>query len=245
MNAMTDPVPSTSAARRGLASGLLPLEVHALLGWGLAIATLGLVGYWVPSAEKVLGESYLIFFFHFPSAINCLNFFFFAGVASAWHLARRTSGSDLWAASAVEVGVLACTITLVTGSIWAKAAWGMFWDMADPRLMTVAIMWLTYAGYLALRASIDEPEKRARFSAVFAVVAAVNIPLVYFSIQWFGKSHHPMQVVMDERSMVITRWFGAGAFFVLYTALWRLRRRVLACEREALALQDALSRSGA
>ena len=225
--------------------GLVPLEAHAGLGWILVIATLACVGFWVPPAEKEIGESYLIFFFHFPSAINCLNFFFFAGVASAYYLIRRTPGSDLWAASGVEVGMLACTITLVTGSIWARAAWGIFWDMADPRLMTVAIMWLTYAGYLALRASLDEPEKRSRFSAVFGVVAAVNLPIVYFSIQWFGKAHHPMQVTMDEKPMIITRWFGAGAFFILYTAFWRMRYRVLAASREASALEDALSRAGA
>ena len=84
--------------------GLVPLEAHAGLGWILVIATLACVGFWVPPAEKEIGESYLIFFFHFPSAINCLNFFFFGGVASAYYLIRRTPGSDLWAASAVEVG---------------------------------------------------------------------------------------------------------------------------------------------
>ena len=131
--------------------------------WLLVVATLGLVGYWVPPREKVLGESYLIFYFHFPSAINCMNMFVFAGVASAFHLVRRTPKSDLWAASAVEVGVLACTITLVTGSIWAKAAWGIWWSVTDPRLMSVAIMWLTYLAYLALRGTIDEPVKRGRF----------------------------------------------------------------------------------
>jgi heme exporter protein C len=240
-------MPSASASPSELAAArdLFPLEAHFGLGWALVIATLALIGYWVPPEETVLGTSYLIFFFHFPSAINCLNFFIFAGVASAWHLARRTSGSDLWAASAVEVGLLACTITLVTGSIWAKAAWGHFWVMEDPRLMTVAIMWLTYAGYVALRTSIDEPEKRARFSAVFGVVAAVNVPLVYSSIKWFGKSHHPMEVTMAEGSMVFTRWFGAAAFFILYTAFWRMRHRVLSMAREALVLEDALSRSGA
>ena len=140
--------------------------------------------------------------------------------------------------------MLACTVTLVTGSIWAKAAWGHWWEVRDPRLMTVGIMWLTYAAYFALRLSIDEPGKRARFSAVFGVLAALNVPLVYFSIQWFGRERHPEQVVLAETSMVVTRWFGAATFFVLYTALWRLRSRVFHHREELARLEEALHRAG-
>ncbi len=222
----------------------MPLPLHLILGWAGLLATLGLIGYYVPSADKTIGESYLIFFFHFPSAVNCLNFFIIAGVISCWYLFRRSPGSDFWAASAVEVGLLACTITLATGSVWAKAAWGVWWDVSDPRLMTVAVMWLTYAGYAAMRSTIDEPEKRARFSAVFGMIAAVNVPLVYFAIQWFGVSHHPMNVDLGAREMKITQWFGAAAFFVLYTAVWRLRVRLHRCRYEAARLEDAFSRVG-
>jgi heme exporter protein C len=222
----------------------MPIQLHFAVGWLLVVSTLGLVGFWVPSREKILGESYLIFFFHFPSAINCLNFFAFAGVISLFHLARRTPKSDLWAAAAVEVGVLACTVTLVTGSLWAKAAWGIWWSVTDPRLMSVAIMWLTYLAYLALRGTIDEPTKRGRFCAVFGALAMLNVPLVYFAIRIFGQENHPMQVVMSEREMVITRWFGALAFLVLYTALWRMRYRVLESRYESFRLEEALTRVG-
>ncbi len=203
-----------------------PLQVHFVLGWLLVVGTLAMVGFYVPGKEKVIGESYLIFFFHFPSAVNCLNFFMFSGFLSFLYLVRRTPSLDHWAATAAEVGVLACTVTLVTGSIWAKAAWNEWWVMTDPRLMTVAIMWLTYTAYLALRGTIEEPVKRARYCGVFGVLACLNVPLVYFSIQWLGKEQHPMSVELGERSMIITRWFGAFAFFVLYTALWRMRYRV-------------------
>ncbi|MBI4604766.1 MAG: cytochrome c biogenesis protein CcsA [Planctomycetes bacterium] len=222
----------------------IPIRLHLALGWALVIATLGLIAFHVPPAVKDIGESYLIFFFHFPSAVNCLLFFVIAGGISLYHLARSTPGSDQWAASAVEVGVLGCTVTLVTGSIWAKAAWSIWWDATDPRLMTVAIMWLTYVGYLALRSTIDEPTRRARFSAAFGVIAAVNVPLVYFAIQWFGVAHHPMNVDLAAREMVLTRWFGAGAFFVLYTALWRLRRGVHAAAYEVGRIEEGLARAG-
>ena len=220
------------------------LKLHFILGWTLVIITLGLVGFWVPPAERVLGESYLIFFFPFPSAINCLNFFILAGIIGIFHLVKRTPRTDFWGASAVEVGVLACTITLVTGSTWARAAWGIWWDMSDKRLMTVAAMWLTYCGYLALRAMHEEPVKRGRFCAVFTVIAMVNVPLVYFSIRWFGVEHHPMEVTMNEPSMIWTRWFGVVAFLVLYTAFWRLRFRALENAHRERCLEEDFARAG-
>ena len=222
----------------------MPIQLHFTVGWLLVVATLGLIGFWVPPSENILGSSYLIFFFHFPSAINCLNFFAFAGVVSLFHLARQTAKSDLWAASAVEVGVLACTITLVTGSFWAKAAWGHWWVVTDPRLMSVAIMWLTYLAYLALRGTIDEPTKRGRFCAVFGALATLNVPLVYFAIRIFGQENHPMNVEMSQLSMIVTRWFGAASFLVLYTAFWRMRYRVLLSRYEVLRLEEGLTRAG-
>lgn len=222
----------------------LPLPLHFVIGWAGVLYTLWLIGFHVPSADRIIGTSYLIFFFHFPSAMNCLNLFLIAGVISLLYLWRRRPGLDLLAASCVEVGVLACAITLLTGSIWARAAWGVFWDVSDPRLMTVAIMCLTYLGYCALRGTLDEPEKRARFCGVFGVLAAINVPVVYFAIQWFGVSHHPMNVDLAQPAMVFTRWFGAAAFFVLYVAFWRLRLSVLTSRAEAQRLEAAFSRVG-
>jgi heme exporter protein C len=222
-----------------------PLTLHFAVGWAGALATLAMVGFYVPPADKVIGESYLIFFYHFPSAVNCLNLFVIGGIVSLVHLIKRTPGSDLWAAAAVEVGLLACTITMVTGSLWAKPAWGVWWNVSDPRLMTVTIMWLTYAAYLALRASIDEPVKRGRFCAVFGTIATVNVFLVYYAIQWFGKVNHPPQIDFSERSMRITQITGVLSFLVLYTAFWRLRRRFLGFRYEAARMEDALARAGA
>lgn len=234
----------------------MSLQVHNAIGWALVLVTLGCVGFWVPAQgivdeagqDAIGGSSYLIFFFHFPSAVNCLNFFIIAGGVAAWNLFRRgvSSRLDHLTATAVEVGVLACTITLVTGSIWAKAAWNVFWDFKDKRLMTVAIMWFTYLAFLALRANIDDSARRARFSAVFAVIAAVNVPLVYFSIKWFGKVSHPMpkQDLFGATSMIVTRWVGAFAFLVVYTAVWRWRWRTALANEESERLEAAFARAG-
>ncbi len=213
---------------------------HLFVGWALLAGTGWLVAFYVPPEEATIGRSYLIFFIHFPAAVSSLLLFLAAGALSAAYLLRRpkeASGPDpldIAAGTAVEVGIAGSTITLLTGSVWAKAAWGLWWDPGDPRLMTVAALWLTYAGYLALRASVEDPLRRARFSAVFGVLAAMNVPLVHFSLRVFRTLHHPPKVELGSPAMVFTRWFGAVSFLVLLTALWRLRYR-LSMEREKLS----------
>jgi heme exporter protein C len=219
-------------------------QTHNAVGWMLVIVTLGLIGFWVPAADRMIGESYLIFFFHFPSALSCLCFFVFAGVVALVYLLRgaRHPQLDARSAAAVEVGLLACTITLVTGSIWAKAAWGIWWDFGDPRLMSVAIMWFTYAGYIALRSALEDPARRSLFCAVFAIVAAINVPIVWFSIRVLTPVAHPRMVTMSEPSMIFTRWFGVLAFLVVYSALWRQRSSLLRLRHQLATLEDTLNR---
>jgi heme exporter protein C len=219
------------------------LKLHYLIGWSLALVTLALMAFYVPLRENILGQSYLIFFYHFPSAINCLLFFGLAGVLSGLYLATGSAEADHGALAAVEVGILGCTITIVTGSIWAKAAWGRFWVWQDPRLMTVAVMWFTYLGYLFLRASVDSPVQRRLFAAVFGVIGAVNIPLVWFSIRWFGHISHPMSVDLVPQ-MRTTMWFGALAFLVLYTAFWRSRARLARLREETARLEETFAAQG-
>ncbi|MEE3199316.1 MAG: cytochrome c biogenesis protein CcsA, partial [Planctomycetota bacterium] len=205
----------------------MSLQINNAVGWVMVIITLAFVGCWVPHEEKVLGSSYLIFFFHFPSAINCMNLFVIGGVCSLIYLLNRNPSMDLWATSAIEVGMLACTITLVTGGIWARAAWGEWdtWIINDPRLMSVYFMWLTYAAYLALRSSMDQGKRRELYCAVFGLLATVNVPVVYYAIRIFGQENHPMSLTLDETSMKTTMRFGALAFLVLYIGFIRLRRR--------------------
>lgn len=204
----------------------LPLAVHLVAGFGLVVGTLYLACFKAPAEEVKLGNSYLIFYFHFPSAISCLTIFLMAGVISVLQLKSGSLKDDRRAVAAVEVGLLACTITLATGMIWADAAWGQPWVWHDPRLMTVAIMWFTYVAYLMFRAAMDNPVQRARFSSVLGVIFSLNVPVVWFAIRLFGKVSHPMEIEFAEDYYAImktTQWFGAASFFVLYLGLWRLR----------------------
>src|SRR5690606_12819572 len=112
------------------------------------------------------------------------------GVFSVLYLVRRQERYDLLAASVAEAGALLTALTLALGSIWARPTWGVWWTW-DPRLTTTAILMLLYAGYLALRAFTEEPERRARWSAAVGVLITLNIPLVYMSVRW--RSIHQVQ----------------------------------------------------
>lgn len=223
----------------------MSLQLNNLLGWAMVIVTLAFVGFWVPPLDEKIGGSYLIFFFHFPSALNCMEFFIVAGFCSFFYLRNKNSSMDLWAVSAIEVGMLACTITLITGGIWARAAWGEWdaWIISDARLLSVYFMWLTYAAYLALRASMDQGKRRELYCAVFGVLAALNVPFVYYAIRIFGEVKHPMTLTTPTPSIKWTQWFGWASFLVLYIALMRLRRRYYQRCRQVDQLQENFNRA--
>ena len=223
----------------------MKLQTNNLLGGAMVILTLYFVCYWVPQEERQLGSSYLIFFFHFPSALNCMEFFLLGGVFSAIYLRNKSPSMDLWAVSSIEVGMLACTITLVTGGIWARAAWGEWdtWVINDPRLMSVYFMWLTYAAYLALRSSMDQGKRRELYCAVFGILASINVPVVYYAIRIFGKENHPMSLTLNTTSMKVTQWFGWASFLVLYIGLVRLRRNYYQRCRQLDRLQEEFNRA--
>ncbi len=217
--------------------------IHAALAMAALAVHLYLITTYVPFAIRMLGSSYLIFFFHFPSAFN--TFIFYGGVmgASALYLATRDPRWDRMARASGEVGVLAGLVLLATGSTWAKAAWGHWWVWDDPRLLSAAIMELCYLGYLTLQGGIEEPEKRRRYAAVFGILAFLNIPIVHFAIRWFGEVSHPK--VLSEFSdieIIRTRWFGVLAFLLLYSLVLRFRYDRVSFGEETEATLDRVRR---
>ncbi len=215
-----------------VAHGLLALA--GLFYFGYLVAT------WVPFAIKQLKSSYLIFFFHFPNALN--TFVFFGGClgGSVLFLITKQPRWDRWARCSAEVGVMAGFVLLATGMTWAKAAWDHWWVWDDPRLMSAAVMMLTYLGYLTLQAGIEDPHKRRTFSAVFGVLAFLNIPIVHKAIEWFGETSHPPKLDgLSDPSIIATRWFGVLVFLILYLLLLRWRQSRLTTTEE---IEDALDR---
>jgi heme exporter protein C len=163
-----------------------------VLGW-LAIlgvlAGLGMAFGYAPR-ETTQGNVQRIMYVHVPSVLTAYLAFGLVLVGSVGYLATRRAGWDRLAASAAEVGLVFNGITIVTGSIWGRPTWGVWWTW-DARLTATAVLFLVYTGYLLLRAMVEEPEARARYAAVLGIVGAANIPIVHFSVYWWRTLHQP------------------------------------------------------
>lgn len=194
-------------------------------GWtALAVLILGLVvglG-WAPP-DREMGNVQRIMYVHFPSWVGTGGSFLVAFIGSWLYLARRNPSFDYWASAGVEVGLAFNAVGLITGSIWGRPTWGIWWTW-DPRLTTTAIMFITFAGYLALRAYIEDPDARARVSAVVAIVAFINVPVVYMSVKWWRTLHQAQSspMTVDPRMVVALRLMML-AFLLI--AGWMMARR--------------------
>lgn len=155
---------------------------------------------------EYLGEAFRIFYFHVPAAWVSFVMLFASFVASIVYLATRSPRWDRGAAACAEVGWIYATIVITTGPIWARAAWGTYWTW-EPRLTSFLILWLMYLGYILLRSSIDDPERRARFAAVLAIVAFLDVPIVFFSVKIWGAIGHPVPNIGFFRDPVIRNTF--------------------------------------
>ena len=146
---------------------------------------------------EAAGESknFKIFYFHVPIASTAYLAFTIVFVSSIMYLRTKREKWDIIAVSASEIGVIFAFLTLITGSIWAKSAWGEYWVSWDVRLNTSLVLFLIYVSYLMVRKSIDEPEKRARLSAVFGIFGFISVPLSFLSIRlWNRATVHPVVI---------------------------------------------------
>ena len=143
--------------------------------------------------EANQGAIFRILYFHVPAAMTSFVGFFVAMGFSLAYLAKKDLRYDSIAASITEVSLAFATITLVTGSIWGRIIWGVWWAW-DARLTSYFICILIYSGYLMLRRAVDEPNQRARFSTVLSVLGCADITIVWKSIEWF-RTQHPGPVL--------------------------------------------------
>jgi heme exporter protein C len=155
----------------------------------------GLVFFYAPT-EAVMGQVQKIFYFHVATAWVGMLSFMTAGIVGIYYLVRGKREWDIISFSAVEVGLIFVFITIVTGSIWARPIWNTWWTW-DPRLTTVAIMELIYAAYMMLRQGIEDPDRRARFSAVYAILGFVSVPLTFLSARLF-RTIHPVIIGTNQ-----------------------------------------------
>ena len=142
-------------------------------------------------ADAVQRDSVRILYLHVPSAEMAYVAFVVGAVCSAAYLWRRTR-SPAWdrvANASVELGVVLTGLTLLTGMMWGRISWGTYWDWADARLVSTLLLFVMFAGYLAVRRLDGSDDQRARRSAVVALVAVLDVPLVHFSVEWFQTTH--------------------------------------------------------
>lgn len=175
--------------------------VRDLRLWLLALAgTLTIVdGYLifvVAPTDLVLGHIQRIFYIHVPISILSFLGFLVCAVAGVGYLVRRSEVWDRVAHAAAEVGVVFVTLALVTGVIWARPVWGVWWTW-EPRLTTTLILWLIYVAYLMIRHYAPTPQQGRSWSAVVGIIGFVDVPIVYYSVQWW-RSIHPVQVIGPE-----------------------------------------------
>jgi heme exporter protein C len=172
-------------------------------------------------AEKTMGSIQRILYLHVPVAWLGLLGFMVMAATGAVYLLRRDFEWDHWAQSAAELGWLCCGLTLVTGSVWARSAWGTWWTW-DPRLTAAGVLWLIYSGCLIARANVPDPHGRARLGAVLAIIGMLDVPLVVMATRWF-RGMHPVSPEMDPRMRA-----ALAVSFVGFTALFAvlvMRRR--------------------
>lgn len=146
---------------------------------------------WAPDAANLQGAeraAQRIFYIHMGNNAAAALAFLTTFVTGFLYLFTRRKIWDTIGLSGVEIGLVFATGTLVTGSIWAKPTWNTYWTW-DPRLTTSAIVWLLYVAYLMLRGAVENPEQRARFAAVYGILAFIGVPMTYFSIRWWRTIH--------------------------------------------------------
>jgi len=199
---------------------------------GLAAAALIIVALYMAflyaPTEATMGHVQRIFYFHVAFAWTSFIAFFVTFAASVAYLITRKRFWDIAAASSVELGIAFACIILTTGPIWARPVWGAYWTW-DPRLVTTLILLFIYVAYHILRGAIAEETKRARYSAVIGIIGFFDVPIVYFSVNWWSRTIHP-DVIKPEGAAMAPQMLQslyvaliAVTLFYFYVLLRRIR----------------------
>jgi len=210
------------------------------LGFTLMIAALYMVFVYVPT-EKHSGIIQRIFYFHVPVAWVSFLAFFVTFVASIGYLWKREIKWDAIACASAEIGILFTTLVLITGPIWAKPAWGIWWTW-DARLTTSLVLWLIYIAYLLVRRLTADPAQGARYGAVIGIVGFIDVPIVFLTVNLW-RTQHPTTIIFEgglTPPMIVTLLVCIAAFTVLYVLLTIQRAKLKSMETDVRRLKSML-----
>jgi heme exporter protein C len=212
----------------------------------LLVIAAAYASFYIAPEERTMGLVQRIFYFHVGSAWAGLDAFVICFLANLLYVWKRNQNYDWLGVSTAEVGLVLTTVVLITGPIWAKPAWGIYWTW-DARLTSTFVLWLLYISYLLLRSLIEEPDRRALLSSLFGIFAFLDVPLVFGAIRWW-RTQHPAPVIMGgpgsglDPTMNKVFFFSVLAMHVLMIfliieryALEKMRSEVEILQREAEA----------
>ncbi len=207
-------------------------------GWSAALlAVAGLyIGFFVAPTDATQGESYRIIFIHVPAAWMSMFIYLVMAGWAGLGLVLNTRLSGMMASALAPTGAMFTFVALWTGALWGKPTWGTYW-VWDARLTSELILLFLYLGFMALKEAIDDPVRADRAGAILALVGVVNIPIIYFSVQWWNTLHQGASVSLTRApSMAMTMLAGmlvmALAAWMYAIAVSLLRVRAIILERE-------------
>jgi heme exporter protein C len=221
-----------------------PPTLHLFVTLVLMMVSLYMIFLYAPQ-EATMGEVQRIFYIHVPAAWTSFLAYFVVFLASLVYLWRRSRFADDLAHAAAEVGFVFCTGVLVTGPLWAKPIWGIWWTW-DARLTSTFILWLLFVAYLMLRAYLINPGRSEVLCAVVGIIGFVDVIVDYMAIRWW-RTQHPQPVIaggqgsgLDPRmwTTVLVSW---GAFLCLFWYLLRQRISMSETRGEVLRLRRELA----
>jgi heme exporter protein C len=208
-----------------------------LFGWFAVIFLIAAqaISIAISPPDRDMGDLQKILYIHVPAAWNMGICFLLVALYSMRYLWKRDERDDLKAASAAEVGTVLNGLTLALGMIWGRPTWGVWWAW-DARVTSTLIMFLIFAGYLALRSFVEEPERRAQWSAAAGIFGAINYPIVYMSVRWWRTLHQVQSSpsTLDPSYVLSLR---LNAFAILFLVIYFIRRRYEAALTERVAEQ--------
>lgn len=215
-----------------------------------ALGILAVLGLWVAPPDAVQGDAQRLMYVHVPAAWLAYLAYGVTSLASVAYLWRRTRTRtwDMLAGASAELGVIFTALTLALGSLWGRPVWGAWWAW-DARVVTTAMLFFLYLGYLALRRMPGDPDIRARRSAIAALIAFVDVPIVHFSVTWWRTLHQEATVFNPELNPQIegtmgwTLLWSVVAFTIVYVYLLQKRYQLALLEdrQEERAVQDAIA----
>lgn len=243
MKDMNNPERSKSLLRFAAPQVFYPLAGKLAPWFAGAAAVLAAIGLWlgffVAPTDATQGEVYRVIYIHVAAAWMSMFVYLVMAFWSAVGLVMNTRLSFMMSQALAPTGAMFCFVALWTGALWGKPTWGAYW-VWDARLTSQLLLLFLYLGFIALTRAIEDPRRADRAGAIIALVGAVNVPIIYFSVKWWNTLHQGASVSLTQApSMATTMLTGmlvmavAAWFYTIAVAFWRVRPMILERERHA------------